>query len=156
MKILRECKICETPFVAIKTTQYFCKRKCFKRDYYLRNKEKINAEHANPTFPTKTCAYCFTMQMVPYDPVKQPEKFNKWECVMCGVTNEMLWKHQESPRSYQIITAMLATIPVHPYILTPRQTITIRASFITIMGGETVQVSQLSSQNRRQFIGTLI
>lgn len=132
MELARTCKICETPFVAIKTTQYFCRRKCFKRDYYLRNKEKQSEATSNPTFPKKTCGYCGNMQMIPYDPVKSPEKFNKWECVTCGVTNELLWRHENNPSSYQIITEILKSVQMSPFRFPESSTVTVRATFIIV------------------------
>ena len=135
MKLQRTCKICLDPFTAIKVTQYFCKRKCFKRDYYLRNKERLAVEHYLPTFPVRTCALCGNSQMIPYDPIKQSSRFNSWECTDCGVTNALLWKHQDSPRSYQTISAILKSVQVHSFLLTKPSELTIRASFITIITG---------------------
>lgn len=138
MKFQRNCKVCETPFTAIKVTQYFCTRKCFKRDYYLRNKDKMQAAHALPTFPTKSCAFCQTMQMIPYDPIKYPQRFSTWECTSCGVTNLLLWKYQDNPRSYQIIENLLRSVQVHSFLLGQPQEITVRASFITIISNSSV------------------
>lgn len=135
MRIERKCKVCGTPFTAIKTTQYFCKRKCFKRDYYVRNKRVIQLEKTLPTFPKKRCSFCSVVNSLPFDPVKHPLRFNEWECGNCGVSNKLLWEYQDNYNSYQIISNILKTVHVRSFFL-EKPNLKIHASLITIVGEE--------------------
>lgn len=155
MKIERHCKICGDPFTAIKTTQVFCKRKCFKRDYYLRNKAKTDALAMAPVYPKRTCAFCQVMQTIPYDPVKNADKYNKWECVNCGVTNEILWKYQDMPRSYQTISAILTSVHVRPFALEQSE-VTVQASFITIVTETPGEFVREPAITQRKFLFTKV
>lgn len=135
MKLERICPTCKESFVAIKSTQLYDRRSCFKKALYIKNRDILREEQALPVFPRKTCAFCQTVQMIPYDPIKQPERFNSWECSNCGVTNSIIWKYQESPHSYQIISDLLSTMEVHSYLLTRPTEFTVRATFLTIVTG---------------------
>jgi hypothetical protein len=110
MRIQKICKICQEPFTAIKTTQSFCKRKCFKRDYYLRTKLKQLDEDAHPVFPSKICSFCTKKFPVPFDPIQFPDLFNDLECPFCHATNVMIWKSMELDNSKQVIITMIASI----------------------------------------------
>jgi hypothetical protein len=107
MRINRTCKICGDPYKAIKVTQFFCSRKCFKRDYYLRTKSRIQEREQHPTYPIKKCGYCLVSSMLNFDPLDSPDMFNAWGCPACGATNKLVWEHQNSPNSYQIISGIL-------------------------------------------------
>lgn len=136
MKLPRVCQICSKPFIAIKATQLFDSRRCFKRAYYLRNKQKQQSAQLVPNFPKKKCAFCGTLHTIPYDPIKQVKRFNAWECSNCGVSNMILWKYQDNPASYQMIENFLKSVKVHSFLLTQPTELTVRASFITIVSGE--------------------
>lgn len=112
MRLQRNCKVCDKKFTAIKTTQYFCSRRCFKRDYYLRNKAKMAAETANPKFPIRTCAYCKLPTELDFDPIRLPERFDIWQCLHCGLSNDVLWRYIDNPASYQIIKEILVTYTI--------------------------------------------
>lgn len=107
MKINRTCKICGKSFSAIKVTQFFCCRKCFKRDYYLRTKASIQEQQQHPNYPIKRCSYCEIQSRLNFDPVKNPDKFDAWQCPHCGTTNGLIWKYQDTPNSHQIIGNIL-------------------------------------------------
>lgn len=110
MRIQRTCKICGDPFAAIKTTQFFCSRKCFKRDYYLRTKVKQEEEgNLNKKYPQKQCPFCEEYSILDFDPVTRPQDFNHWFCPHCKASNELIWKHQHKYNSHQIISEILIT-----------------------------------------------
>ncbi len=89
MRIPRKCKVCETPFVAIKSTQYYCKRACFKHDFYKRTKEKEDAlKNKRPDY---NCPVCTNAIPVTFDPVKYPERFDKMACPFCGIPREAIF-----------------------------------------------------------------
>lgn len=110
MKIKRTCKICGDPFMAIKVTQFFCRRKCFKRDYYLRTKNRLQDKQLNPVFPGKECNFCLKKSSLGFDPLEFPKRFDSWGCPYCGATNSLIWEHQSNPNSYQIISQALLSI----------------------------------------------
>lgn len=110
MRINRTCKICGDPFSAIKVTQFFCSRKCFKKDYYVRTKSKIQEAHQQPTFPIKGCAFCQMKSMLSFDPLDNPQMFNAWACPNCGCTNQLVWEHQNNSNSYQVISNILMSL----------------------------------------------
>ena len=79
--IEKHCKTCEVKFNAIKEAQFFCSRKCFKRDYYKRNKvRQALLAKARPIF---NCGDCGHKEEVPFDPVKNYSKFNEYKCPKC-------------------------------------------------------------------------
>ena len=84
--IRKNCKTCGVEFDAIKDGQYFCSRKCFKRDYYKRNKERL-AILAKKR-PIYKCPNCHHAEEVPFDPIKYPKKFNEYTCPKCGVRRD--------------------------------------------------------------------
>jgi len=113
MRIKRACKICGDHFAAIKITQFFCSRKCFKRDYYLRTKEKAQVERKQQKYPTKSCVLCGVVSQLTFDPIESPQDFKTWGCPHCGATNELIWRHQHLLYSRQIIMNMLVTFQSH-------------------------------------------
>lgn len=110
MRIKRTCKICGDTFSAIKVTQFFCRRKCFKRDYYLRTKAKEVEMEQKPSYPVKKCGFCQISSRLSFDPLDNPEMFNAWGCPMCGATNKLIWEHQNRSNSYQIISQILVSM----------------------------------------------
>lgn len=109
MKIIRTCKVCGDKFTAIKVTQFFCRRKCFKKDYYVRTKDKSQDTEQHPVYPTKTCSFCEISSQLDFDPVRAPEKFNAWGCPHCGATNQLVWEYQHETNSFQIISSILVS-----------------------------------------------
>ena len=103
MQITRLCKTCKNEFIARKTTQWFCCRRCFKKDYYQKIKQKNIALDKNPKVPLKTCVFCGKLYHVPFDPIKFPKLFDQWRCPFCGISNQMIWKFSEKQNSRQLI-----------------------------------------------------
>ena len=110
MKLKRRCKICGEEFIATKTTQFFCCRKCFKKDFYYRTKNHIQDLARNPVFPSKQCGFCLKVSKMDFDPIKYPRMFDHWACPQCGATNKIIWENQDKPNSHQIIGEILLTI----------------------------------------------
>ena len=113
MEIRRSCKTCKTSFSAIKTTQLFCSRRCFKRDYYVRTRIRIKEAALNPVFPKIKCGFCNTLISLNFDPLKSPGLFDSWECPNCGVSNQMIWRHQNQPNSYQVVKSLVMTTSLY-------------------------------------------
>lgn len=109
MRINRICKICGDSFSAIKVTQFFCCRKCFKRDYYLRTKAHLQEEKHNPNFPIKKCAFCQESSRLNFDPMKNHKMYDAWGCPECGATNKLIWEYQTKPNSFQLLSQILVT-----------------------------------------------
>lgn len=96
MRITKKCKTCDKEFEAIKDGQFFCSRKCFKKDYYKRNKErqaKLEATH-----PTFKCGVCHASFMMPFDPVKNYGLFQNFRCPYCGISREAVVEHAYDQR----------------------------------------------------------
>lgn len=110
MKVKRTCLVCNKPFIAIKETQKFDSRKCFKKDYYQRNKEKSNQEGLHPKHPVKTCLFCKGVSEIKFDPILSPKLFNSWKCPYCQVTNMMVWENQDNPKSFQVISNLISSL----------------------------------------------
>lgn len=110
MQIARRCKICGKEFTAIKLTQFFCCRKCFKKDYYIRTKSRIRDMEQNPSYPSKQCGFCLKFSKMFFDPIKYPKMYDNWGCPYCGATNKIIWDNQENSNSYQIISKILISI----------------------------------------------
>ena len=109
MKIQKLCKTCEESFIAIKTTQEFCCRKCFKKNYYLCTKKRLLEEQRNPVYPKKTCSFCYKETILNFDPVKSPHLFSSFKCPFCNVTNKMIWNNLYEPHSRQIIFDLISS-----------------------------------------------
>jgi len=110
MRTERICKICGNKFLAIKTTQFFCSRKCFKKDYYVRMKIKELEKDQNPKYPSKQCGLCGKVSQLDFDPIKNPQKFNAWGCPHCGATNALVWEYQDNPNSHQLINNIIISV----------------------------------------------
>ena len=163
MRIKRTCKICGDEFSAIKTTQFFCSRKCFKRDYYLRTKSKIVDTQLNPTYPIKKCSFCFESARLNFDPMRTPELFNAWGCPHCGATNQLIWEHQNNPNSYQIISKLLismqltapitqqAEIQYQKYQI-PIQRLEQGNPSVVVLTCETLNILDIQKKNRKKIV----
>lgn len=113
MQIKRNCKVCGKKFIAIKKTQLYDNRRCFKRAYYLRTKARLQQRAL--LFPTKTCGFCNVVQYLKFDPIKVPYLFDSLECLNCGVSNNMIWKYQDRENSREIIQSIItSTKTYHP------------------------------------------
>lgn len=112
MKVQRVCKICGRTFFAIKTTQFFCSRKCFKKDYYI--KVKINKQKQSRIFPEKKCPYCEETSKLTFDPVSKPELFQEWACPKCGVPNRLIWKYNGVQSSKAAIKSIIEDNKILP------------------------------------------
>ncbi len=112
MEIKRNCKICGSDFSAIKTTQFFCSRKCFKRDYYVRTKVEIINEKQNPNYPIKYCSFCGESSKLDFDPLVDPHLYKAWGCPSCGATNRLILEYQDKPNSKQIIQQFLSSLEI--------------------------------------------
>lgn len=88
MRIQKTCKTCSKEFTAIKEGQFFCSRKCFKKDYYKRNKAR--QEKLSKTRPTWTCSICNNQCEMPYDPTKHYSKYNEFACPFCGIQRKAI------------------------------------------------------------------
>jgi hypothetical protein len=108
MVIKRVCKSCGNEFEAIKMNQFFCSRNCFKKDYYLKNRVKIEKSIRKPHFPKKKCGFCGNEEQLDFDPIKNPNRFSEFECANCGATNKMLWKYEDCEDYREEILKLLA------------------------------------------------
>lgn len=162
MRISRSCKICGNHFSAIKVTQFFCSRKCFKKDYYIRTKGKLQDEEEHPTHPLKNCNLCHEQSRLSFDPVSHPKEFDAWGCPKCGATNELIWQYQDSPNSYQEIRSVLVSMSIQSSsVLTEvkYETYKLPASrpeqgspHIVVLSCETVIISDLQKKNRKKIL----
>lgn len=81
MRLKRQCQICGKDFIAIKHTQHFCQRKCFKKDYYQRTKLKLaELESRTPQFK---CPICSVSTKLDFDPIKNEVSFGLFVCPFC-------------------------------------------------------------------------
>ena len=119
MKIPRRCKYCGEDFVAVKTTQYYCCRSHFKRDFYHRNKVIEQKEQQHPDNPVKRCEFCQLTSTLTFNPLLSPQLFDGWGCPHCGTTNQLVWEHRNESNSYQIIQSILVTFQFSSTIAAP-------------------------------------
>ena len=159
MKITRICKICGKSFVAIKVTQFFCCRKCFKKDYYLRMRVRIQEDKQNPHYPIKQCCFCLKSSKLSFDPKEHFKLYNAWGCPYCGATNKLIWEYQENPSSYQIIRNILTSF--HPQLITSQQYEPYRLPIIrldqgnpliVIMTCEKLNIVDIQNKNRKKIL----
>jgi len=108
MQLSRRCKSCKEWFKAIKTTQLFCCRKCFKKDYYYRLRQKQAIERSSPSFPDKYCQVCSTKMILQFDPIKAPHLYDELECPKCHTTNTMVWHNSDYKDSQQRILQLVS------------------------------------------------
>lgn len=88
MRIQKECKTCQKKFEAIKDGQFFCSRRCFKKDYYQRNREKQRI--LDKKRPIYQCSVCSNSCEMPFDPVRNYGKFSAFACPFCGMPREVV------------------------------------------------------------------
>lgn len=95
MRIPRKCKTCENEFLAIKETQLFCCRKCFKKDYYKKTKIRIAQESFRR--PVYNCPICSNPSSVEFDPIKSPKEFYNLVCPYCGIPRKVMVEQHSNP-----------------------------------------------------------
>ena len=99
MRIPKECQVCDTKFTAIKTNQFFCTRKCFKRAYNVRKREERRKEReTNPArfgYYTCTAPWCNEKSVIEYSVKRYPKKWAQHICPECN-TPRLL--NAENPR----------------------------------------------------------
>ena len=85
MRIEKKCKVCGNSMVAIKTNQYFCSRKCFKKDYNIRKREerKYDRENNPARYGYYQCTACGLKSILPYSPKRYKARFETYECPGC-------------------------------------------------------------------------
>ena len=98
MKLKRKCKMCEKEFTAIKHTQFFCCRKCFKRDYYIRTKEKLEKERSK--YPQFKCPLCEEKSSLMFDPIREEVAFDNHICPFCGIPREVTIEQENNTNFY--------------------------------------------------------
>lgn len=161
MRIQRICKICGESFSAIKTTQFFCKRKCFKKDYYLRTKTNLQQQAQSPVYPMKKCGHCKVESRLDFDPLAFPKLFNAWGCPACGATNRLIWQYQSSPRSNYIISSMLLslqstftqnTVPQYQTYHLPMPRPELGNPEVVVMTCEIMDILSIQKNNRKKII----
>jgi len=160
MRINRSCKICGKDFIAIKVTQFFDCRRCFKKDFYLRTKAKIiEKKNSQDNYPIKKCEFCLESSRLNFDPVENPDRFNGWACAKCGVTNRLVWENQNKPNSHQIISNLLITIRTYSQEPSPQEYEPYRLPLtkleqgnpsVVVMTCETLNIVDIQKNNRRR------
>jgi len=102
MEIQKFCKTCEKEFTAIKTTQYFCSRKCFRKDYHHRKREE---ELNRPfKFPAFHCQECGRRSLLEFDPAKDMELFDAYRCPYCDYSVRYGWEHRHKTTEIRMTT----------------------------------------------------
>jgi glutaredoxin len=140
-------------------TQFFCSRKCFKRDYYVRIKGHQDEEENHPQFPIKKCGYCKKDSRLNFDPIKNQDKFNAWGCPNCGVTNQLIWENQNRPNSYQMISQILVTFTMNMQQEPQYQTYHLPINRpengnpdIVVLTCETLSIQDIQKKDRKKII----
>lgn len=106
MRIKKNCKTCGKQFTAIKTTQFFCSRKCFRKDY---NKKKREEEQNRPKkYPGYNCANCKKISLMNFDPISNSKMFDEFECPYCGYSPKFGWDNRHKIKEQPTITVMHA------------------------------------------------
>lgn len=94
MKIPSKCKVCEKAFVAIKHTQLFCSRKCFKKDYAARKRAEALVENARVKQHFYACGVCERRSELGFNPLKSQQQFADYICPFCGIPRQIVWTHR--------------------------------------------------------------
>ncbi len=92
MYVKRNCNTCGREFFAIKDTQHWCQRRCFKRAYYVRIKAR-NLELARRR-PSYRCPLCQNLSEISFDPIKNEDAFDNLVCPYCGMPHRVILSHQ--------------------------------------------------------------
>ena len=107
MRLQRKCKVCGESFTAIKHTQYFCKRRCFKKDYYQRTKKRNAA--LKKLRPSYNCSVCGNRSEITFDPVKKDKLFSGLICPFCGIPHTVILTFEQR-HSTEFVMGNAATV----------------------------------------------
>lgn len=80
--------------MAIKTTQLFCRRACFKKDFYRRNKSRM--DEAAKRLPQYSCPVCGESTPLLFDPIKSPALLGNFVCPHCGIPRSVIFDFHDS------------------------------------------------------------
>lgn len=114
MRVKRNCKTCGAEFWAVKSNQFFCQRRCFKKDFYQRNKEKVKA--AAKALPKYKCPVCHKISDLPFSPLKNEHLFNEWVCPFCGIPHMVIVVQQQKNSNFMVGFNMTAKFIVQSSI----------------------------------------
>lgn len=93
MRIAKACKTCGEDYTAIKATQLFCSRKCFRKDYNMR---PVKDNEPNLKYPAYACPHCNRRSLLNFNPAKHMARFDAYECPYCGGTPRQTWNARHS------------------------------------------------------------
>lgn len=96
MKIPKICsnQRCRNPFIAIKATQQWCSRSCFKKSYYLRQKAELEKEERRTKRYQFNCEICGNSSDIGGNVIKSPQLLTRHICPWCGIPRQALWEHR--------------------------------------------------------------
>lgn len=75
------CKSCGEMFMPVSEKNIYCKRACFKQNYYHR---KRAVDILKPKFPIYTCPNCGQKIVLNFDPAKHTFKWLHYVCPGCN------------------------------------------------------------------------
>lgn len=117
--------MCNKDFTAIKTTQLYCSRKCFKKAYYLRKKQEAIEEEARlPKTPEYNCPFCHELYRLSFNPITDPLLYAVHQCPECGVTKQMLWDFRYNSQAISALVSSYVKAPLTEVCSTTITTIT--------------------------------
>jgi len=74
----RVCRCCGKEFFAKKDKQWYCSKKCFKKDYFIR---RSTMDYGYPTFKCPDCGNTIHLR---FDPIKETFFWTEFDCPYCG------------------------------------------------------------------------
>ena len=77
MREERICRSCKNKFEAKKYKQWYCSKRCFKKDYFQRVNKK---EYGMPSFICEVCGATWKLQT---DPISDPLFWTNFKCPNC-------------------------------------------------------------------------
>lgn len=91
MKKLKEihCKTCKKMFLPKSEHNVFCNRRCFKKNYYAR--QKAIEKNASIKFPIFKCPSCSRNIELDFDPVIYDRKWLDFKCPFCHILMVCVW-----------------------------------------------------------------
>lgn len=81
-----KCKNCGKPFTPKSEKNIFCSRKCFKQDYYYREKERND----DTGFPMYRCPDCGQVIEMEVHPIRNNFEWLEWRKVPCPGCNTLM------------------------------------------------------------------
>lgn len=79
MRIERTCLSCKKKFIAQKEKQYYCCKKCFKREYHKRKR----LEKKNEDYPVYVCKECGKSIELAFNPLEDFLSWSTFKCPYC-------------------------------------------------------------------------